>query len=170
MTKQSWLKAVSSMFQFILGFIVGVTLIASVAGGAAFYYFKRVSGSVPEKPVYTEETAQKSEPSESEETATAVAQPEVAQPQEVAVTEAIAKPEPKPELPEGAYYATVTWPQGLSLRSDPNLNAARIGGISHDARIVILEESSDKKWQKVRIPWSQQEGWVKNGNTKRTSY
>lgn len=170
-TERSWLSAISSMFQFILGFLVGVTLIASIAAGAAFYYFKRISSTTPEKPSYTEETVQKSEPNDSEQTTTsAVTQPETTQPQEIATTEQQAKPEAKPELPEGAYYATVTWPQGLSLRADPSLNAARIGGISHDARIIILEESSDKRWQKVRIPWSQQEGWVKGGNTKRASY
>jgi hypothetical protein len=33
---------------------------------------------------------------------------------------------------------------------------------------VVLEESSDKNWQKVRLEDGQQEGWVKAGNTKRT--
>ena len=162
--KQAWLSGISNMFQFILGFLVGVALIAGTAAGAAYYYFKKISSNVPEKPVYTEETVAKQEES------TEKSQDSGAKDNTEAQKKA---PEPvasKPEIPEGSYYASVTWPQGLSLRAEPSNNAARIGGISYNAKILILEDSADKKWQRVQIPWSKQEGWVKGGNTKRTSY
>ena len=41
---------------------------------------------------------------------------------------------------------------------------------SHPRVYVPLEDSADGKWQRVRLPWSGQEGWVKAGNIKRTSY
>ena len=161
-TQQTWLSGISNMFQFILGFLVGVALIAGSAAGAAYYYFKKVSSTVPEKPVYPEETASDSE-AETEPTSS----PEAV---EASATQEVAQTETKLELPEGAYYASVTWPQGLSLRAEPDINAAKISGIGYNAEILILEETQDKKWQKVRVPWSEQEGWVKGGNTKRTSY
>ena len=83
--------------------------------------------------------------------------------------EAEPEPEVDPELPPNAYRAVVTWPEGLSLRSEPSLDAGRIGGIGADATIIILEDSADGQWQRVRLPWSGQEGWVKGGNTERTS-
>lgn len=166
--KQFWLNAVSNTFQFLLGFILGVSLIAGGAAAAAYYYFKKVSSTVPQKPVYTSEIPETSE-SESNLTATA--------PQATPETQPETQPEIQPEtqpvaqetIPSGAYYATVTWPQGLSLRAEPSINADRIGGIGYDAKILILEDSQDKEWQKVQLPWNQQQGWVKAGNVKKVS-
>ena len=168
--KQTWLSVISNMFQFILGFLLGVALIAGSAVGAAYYYFVKVSSSVPEKPVYSEETAETTQVTDSQTTETNQEEAELD-------LEATDNSQPDPEiaeteeqLPPNAYYANVTWPQGLSLRAEPNINGARIGGVGYDAKILILEETADKKWQRVQIPWSKQEGWVKGGNTKRASY
>ena len=160
-TKQAWLSAISSMFQFILGFVLGVSLIAAGVAGGAYYYFKKVSSSVPKKPIYTSGTP-KIASSENQQTA-------------VVETEQESKPQPEVTpvvqntVPEGAYYANVTWPQGLSLRAEPSINAQRIGGIGYNARILILKDSQDKKWQRVQLPGTKQEGWVKAGNIKRAS-
>ena len=81
----------------------------------------------------------------------------------------VTQPTVQATIPDGAYYANVTWPQGLSLRAEPSIDAQRIGGIGYDAKILILENSQDKKWQKVQLPWNKQEGWVKAGNVKRVS-
>ena len=160
-TKQAWLSAISSTFQFILGFLLGVSLIAAGVAGGAYYYFKKVSSSVPKKPVYTSGTPKIAE---SENTPTAAVKTE---------SESNPQPEVTPvvqnTLPNGAYYANVTWPQGLSLRAEPSLNAQRVGGIGYNAKILILEDSADKKWQRVRLPWNEQEGWVKAGNVKRAA-
>ena len=171
MTKRTWVSTISSIFQFILGFILGVTLIAGIGAGIAYYYFTKMSSHVPKKPVYEEETkplpstqkdaiAQENSPI----TPKSTTEPKLI-PEATPETEPI--PEPEPELPPNAYFARVTWPQGLSLRAEPSLNAERIGGIGFNAKIIILESSSDKKWQKIRIPDSQREGWVKAGNVKK---
>ena len=167
--KQFWLTTISTTFQFILGFILGVSLIAGGAAGAAYYYFKKVSSSVPQKPVYTSKTP---ETAESQSNLTAeVAQettPET-QPQTQPQTQPETQPVAQETIPNGAYYANVTWPQGLSLRAEPSVNAERIGGIGYNAKILILEDSQDKNWQKVQLPWNKQQGWVKAGNVKKVA-
>ena len=183
MTKSIFLKRLSATVQFILGFALGIGLIAGISGMALFAYYKKMS-VLPQKPLFPEskvlpeskpdpiESSTDIEPLESntipDEEETEVVE-EAKEPQ--AVTEEpkpASKPEPK--LPPNAYRATVTWPQGLSLRAEPNINAGRVGGIEAKANIIILEDSADGKWQRVRLPWSGQEGWVKAGNIKRTSY
>ena len=177
MTKSIFLKRLVATLQFILGFIFGISLVAGVAAGAGYLYFKEMS-TVPEKPIFSEET-KKSTPTEiTKQPATTTAETE---PETTPIVSEPETPEPEtpkpetsepetPELPSNAYMAKVTWSQGLSLRSEPSLNAARVGGISYNAKIIILEDSADGKWQRVRLPWSQQEGWVKAGNIKRISY
>jgi hypothetical protein len=70
------------------------------------------------------------------------------------------------ELPPNAYRALVTWPDGLSLRAEADADAERIGGIESEASIIILEDSADGKWQRVRLE-NDQEGWIKGGNTEK---
>ena len=165
-TERNWSSIISQTFQFILGFLIGVALIAGSAVGAAYYYFTKVSSSIPEKPVYPEEST----------TAPVAQQPEK-QDESQLVIESLSnadRPEPIAEpvtesIPPNAYYANVTWSEGLSLRAEPSIDADRIGGVGYNAKILILEDSADKRWQKVRIPGSQQEGWVKAGNIERAS-
>ncbi len=47
-------------------------------------------------------------------------------------------------LEPGAYQARVTWSQGLSLRSEPNGDAERVGSAAYNQQIVVLGESADK--------------------------
>ncbi|MBC6423407.1 MAG: SH3 domain-containing protein [Hormoscilla sp. SP5CHS1] len=72
-------------------------------------------------------------------------------------------------LPPGTYEARVTWPEGLILRDRPSYNSLRIGGIGYNERVLVLGESSDKVWQRVRVSDNFQEGWIKGGNTARTN-
>ena len=181
MTKRTWVSTISSIVQFILGFILGVALIAAVGAGIAYYYFTKMSSHVPKKPVYEEETKSFSSnqkdtvPKENSSiTPESTTEPKLipkATPEPEPIPEPEPEPEtipePEPELPPNAYFARVTWPQGLSLRAEPSLDAERIGGIGFNAKIIILEYSSDKKWQRIRIPESQREGWVKAGNVKK---
>lgn len=167
-TERNWSSIISQMFQFILGFIIGIALIAGSAVGAAYYYFTKVSSSVPEKPLYSEETAN-----------VPVAQQTTEDENETqldleTLSNVETQPEPEPEpvsesIPPNAYYASVTWSEGLSLRAEPSIDAERIGGVGYNARIFILEDSADKRWQKIRIPGSEREGWVKAGNVRRVS-
>ena len=170
MTKYIFFKRLLAIIQFILGFIFGISLIAGVAASAGYLYFKKMS-TLPEKPIFSEETAKSTPTKTTGQPATKPAQTAIETTDVGSETEPEPKPKPKePKLPSNAYMAKVTWPQGLSLRSEPSLNAARVGGISYNAKIIILEDTADGQWQRVRLPWSQQEGWVKGGNIKRVSY
>ena len=171
MTKSSLLQRLSATVQFILGFALGISLIAGVSGAFVFAYYKKMS-TLPKKPVYSGVPAPESaakpastptiQPIESNTAENAVAELELE-------PESEPEPEPEPEpLPANAYRAEVTWPEGLSLRAEPDIEADRIGGIAFEDSIIILEDSNDAAWQKVRLS-NGQEGWVKGGNTERTS-
>jgi hypothetical protein len=82
-----------------------------------------------------------------------------------------ATPTPSPEqaVPKGAYKGKVTWSSGLSLRSEPNSSAGRVGGVDYNSELIILETSKDGLWQKVRVANGTQEGWIKAGNVKRSA-
>ena len=176
MTKSMILQRISATAQFIIGFLIGIALIVGVTGSMVFVYYKRMS-ILPKKPDFpalpkeastdrVTESATAIEPIESNTTEEETVEAE----EEAPIAEAANAEGAKPELPPNAYYAKVTWPQGLILRAEPSLNGGRVGGIEFDRTIIILEDTSDNKWQRVQLPWSQQEGWVKGGNTKRTSY
>ncbi|MBE9043818.1 SH3 domain-containing protein [Pleurocapsales cyanobacterium LEGE 10410] len=185
MTKSNFFKSLSATAQFILGFVLGISLIAGISGAAIYAYYKKMS-VLPEKPDFSRAVAsQKSasdidepavniEPLESNVTEEEVVESQVAEEPIEEPQTTLAEPEepdePEPELPPNAYRAVVTWPEGLSLRAKPSVNSGRVGGIGANATIIILEDSADGKWQRVRLPWSNQEGWVKAGNIRRTSY
>lgn len=153
-----------SLTKFLLGFFLAIAVL--VGGGAAIaLYFMSRTGITPAKPVYsndspsvkaqapkTTEPGTKAESSPSS-TSTPTESPK-------------ATPSPKP-LPSGAYRGRVNWAEGLSLRSQPNQEAEKIGGVGFNQKIIILEESEDKSWQKIRLEGSEQEGWVKAGNTEK---
>ena len=163
MTKSIFFQRLSATIQFVLGFVIGISLIAGVSGAAIYAYYQKMS-VLPKKPDFPEATS-------SLETATDSAEESIdIEPLESNTVPEEAEPEEaEPELPPNAYRAVVTWPEGLSLRSEPTVNADRIGGIGANATIIILEDSADGNWQRVRLPGSGQEGWVKGGNTERTS-
>jgi uncharacterized protein YgiM (DUF1202 family) len=77
-----------------------------------------------------------------------------------------AKPSPKPSEVAG-YPARITQSQGLNVRQSPGRDAARVGGVDYNQRVVVLEDSPDKEWQRVRIEGSDVEGWIKSGYTER---
>ncbi len=165
--KQIWrtsLKVIYHTIQFIMGVVLGVSLIAGVSVVAGYYYFIKMSSKVPQKPVYEEEKviAQGTKSEITTEKTTDASTIEAKLP----LFPGEAEKAPEPEISENAYYARVTWPQGLSLRAGPSIDSARIGGVAYNARILILEDSSDQRWQRIQIPGNKQEGWVKAGNVK----
>jgi hypothetical protein len=168
MTKSIFIKHFSATVQFILGFILGIGIIAGISGTIIFAYYAKMS-VVPKKPVFPEPIAEQTAPSS---TADVEIEPlestteDDLKPEETTPPAEEAKAEL--ELPPNAYRASVTWPEGLSLRAEPEADAERIGGIENEARIIILEDSADGKWQRVRLPWNDQEGWIKGGNTEKT--
>ncbi|WP_036478673.1 SH3 domain-containing protein [Myxosarcina sp. GI1] len=164
MTKNIWTSRLSVAAQLILGFFLGVALITGAIGGVGYLYFKSMSVR-PKKPIFYEETAEGQKEIQQQNAAAAKSNSK----EEAVASEPEPEPEPEPELPPNAYKAKVTWSEGLSLRAEPSLDAERIGGIGYDAEIIVLEVSADSNWQRVLLPWNEQEGWVKNGNTERVA-
>lgn len=150
--------SISGFFQFIFGFILGVILLVSGSVGAAYYFFNRMA-SAPPKPVFSETIPAPP----IEETPEPVEEEAVAEGTE---TEEEEEEEKEDEIPPGAYEAKVTWSSGLSLRSEPDLSASRIGGVAYNEEILILSETDDGVWQKARTK-SGQEAWIKAGNVER---
>ncbi|NJN73394.1 MAG: SH3 domain-containing protein [Limnothrix sp. RL_2_0] len=152
--------SISSFFQFILGFILGVLLLVAGSVGAAYYFFNRMAADPP-KPVFSE-TLPQATPTTAEPETTPAEEPAV-------VVEDVPEEEEEEEteeIPAGAYAATVTWSGGLSLRSEPSLEAGRIGGVDYNEEVLVLEMSDDKVWEKIRLA-DGTEAWVKAGNVKK---
>lgn len=151
--------SVTNLFQFVIGFFLGIILFSAGIAGGGYFFLTRVSSNPP-KPDFPQDKpeATKAEKPKPTPSATQAEKP---------------KPEPKKEepkteeLPPGAYRAKVTWSSGLSLRGEPSTSAERVGGVGYNASLIILANSDDGKWQKVRIPGTNQEGWVKAGNIRK---
>ena len=155
----------SSLIQFIFGFILGVSLLVAGSATTAYFFFTKMANNPP-RPVFAEEK-QKQEIEKKTTTASSTEEKsklKETETSEKTPTEPPAKDNRRKKLPPGAYYAIVNWPQGLSLREQPSIEANRIGGVGYKWKIMILGESNDKQWQRIRIPSSGQEGWVKAGN------
>ncbi|MGK7926201.1 MAG: SH3 domain-containing protein [Spirulina sp.] len=143
----------SSIAQFFLGVILGISILG-VSGAAAGYYFFSKMAVTPSKPVFPEERPQSSQESviqQKEEESQELPQPDT----------------PEITLPTGAYRVRVNWPDGLSLRDQPDLEANRLAVIPYDAEMIVLKTTDDGKWDRVRLPGTNQEGWVKAGNADR---
>jgi cytoskeletal protein RodZ len=160
----------SGFAQFILGFFLGVFILTGTVAAAAYFFLNRMSDAPPE-PVFSEEDT--SEPEPQEQSASSDSDNQSATNTSTTPVESEPEPEEKPEeektiaerFGEQAYEARVTWPNGLSLRSNPSLNASRVGGVYYDDRLVIIETQGD--WQRVYVPESGQQAWVKAGNVEK---
>ena len=121
--------------------MLAVMLLAGASVAAVLYFAAKLS-VVPEKPIFANEP-----------------------PAAVKTTQVTAA---NNGLEPGAYRAVVIEPIGLILRDIPSRNSNRIGGISYREEVVVLEETSDKRWQRVRVDDdSDRIGWVSGGNTER---
>ena len=151
----------SSLVKLLRGSILAIALLVGGGVAMALYLINKVS-TPPAKPIFANDKKVKAQRPPSSTTDT----------QTVSVDKPNTTPSPlqtiapKP-LEPGAYQARVTWPQGLLLRSEPNFEAERIGGVGYNQQIVVLEESLDKSWQRVRPEDSEQAGWIRAGNTER---
>lgn len=148
---------VSNLFNFVLGVLLAIALIVG-AGALVIRYFVVTLTAPPPKPIFANERTNK--PARQ---ATAKPKPKPAS------ATPTPTPSPSPALPPGAYPAVVTQPIGLILRDGPNSDAAQIGGIENNQRVIVLETSSDQNWQRVRVEGTSTEGWVKAGNTEKAS-
>ncbi|MBD2355567.1 SH3 domain-containing protein [Tolypothrix sp. FACHB-123] len=167
----------SNVLKFILGILLAIAILIGSGVATALYFLNRTA-IPPTKPIFSNDnpsqkvqspkpgdkvaknTNSSATPSPSP-SANATASPSPTSTESPKVEES-----PTP-LPPGAYRGTVTWSQGLSLRAEPKQDAERVGGVGFNQKVVILEESPDKLWQKIRQEDTNQEGWVKAGNTQR---
>ncbi|MTJ10970.1 MULTISPECIES: SH3 domain-containing protein [unclassified Anabaena] len=156
----------TNLLKFILGFVLAIAVLLGTGLTVALYFVNRTAVAPP-KPMFANDNPSSNTPKPK------------ASVKPLAGGKATPKSSPKPKptptptessdsLPPGAYQGTVTWPQGLSIRSEPDANSQSTGGVAGNKEVIILEESADKKWQKIRIPDTNQEGWVKAGNIKRS--
>ncbi|MCC5615005.1 SH3 domain-containing protein [Nostoc sp. CHAB 5836] len=163
----------SGLTKFILGFFLAIAVLIGSGVAVALYFMNR-TGIPPAKPVFSNDSPsvkaqapKATEPGGGKPVLTSGTKTE-SSPSSTSnpIESPKATPSSKP-LPSGAYRGRVSWAEGLSLRSQPNQEAERIGGVGFNQKIIVLSESEDKAWQKIRLEDSQQEGWVKAGNTEK---
>lgn len=158
-----------NILKYTLGIFLALAILAGGGIAAALYFMNRTSAP-PSKPIF----ANDSPAARGEKPKAAVPQAAKTASKPEAKGKASPKPTPTPKasespkpLPPGAYQARVTWQQGLILRAEPSLDAERVGGIGFNSRVIVVEQSEDNIWQKIRLEDSEQEGWVKAGNTQK---
>ncbi|MEA5581908.1 SH3 domain-containing protein [Nodularia harveyana UHCC-0300] len=152
------MQTISNVFKFILGFLLAIAILIGSGAAVALYFMNR-SLIPPDKPIFANDSPslQNQSPQATEVKAT---------PETTPTPTPTATPEPTEKLPPGAYRGTVTWPAGLSVRAEPSVEANSIGGVPVNEELIVLENSQDQNWQKIRTQ-SGQEGWVKINNIQR---
>ena len=160
----------TNLLKFILGFVLALAVLLGTGLTVALYFVNRTVVS-PSKPIFANDhpSSQPKKPKtspkpQSKKSATPTPKPT---PKPTETPTETPTPTPKP-IPPNAYTGNVTWVEGLSMRSEPNTNSPSIGGVGGNKKVIVLEESDDKKWQKIRIADTDQEGWVKAGNIQRS--
>lgn len=182
--------SLSGIFKFLLGFLIAIALLVGSGVAVALYFVTKLTAPPP-KPIFAnDKPIVKPKPSPVASQLSPVASqpsPVASQPAPTPVpaaspasnaTETVSTPQPDPSptptetpspkpLEPGAYRAKVTWPNGLIVRDSPGIESQRIGGIGYNQQIVVVAESDDKRWIKIRVEEDNQEGWVKAGNVER---
>jgi hypothetical protein len=146
--------SLSGVSKFFFGVILAIALLFGAGVVLTQYLLNRLA-TPPPRPVFANDPSPAAPAPEAE---------------VVVETPAEEAPEPLPEeapVTEG-YSARVIQPIGLILRQEPSTEAAQIGGIEFNQTIVVLEDSEDGGWQRVRLS-NGAEGWVRGGNTERTN-
>lgn len=158
-----------NILKYTLGIFLALAILAGGGVAAALYFMNRTSAP-PTKPIFANDSpavrGEKPKPTVPK-AAKVASKPEAkgkASPKPTPTPKASESPKP---LPPGAYQARVTWKQGLILRAEAKQDAERVGGIGFNSRVIVLEQSEDQVWQKIRLEDGEQEGWVKAGNTQK---
>lgn len=143
----------TNLLKFLLGIGLAIAFL-TVGSVATARYLVAQFTAPPPKPIYPEENKPR--------------KPLVQAPNPILATQPSPSPSPSPDpLPPGAYAARVTWPEGLILRDGASAQANPIGGVEFNDAVIVLSESPDGAWQRLRVEATKQEGWVKAGNTER---
>ncbi len=162
---------IGNIFKFILGISLALAILLGGGFSTALYFMNRTSAPPP-KPIFANDLPKVKGKNPKAVVSKSTAKKPNSQPEPKAEptpspTESPKAEEAPKELPPGAYRARVTWSQGLILRAEPQTEAERIGGIGFNGRAIVLQQNGG--WQKIRVVGSDQEGWVKAGNTQKVS-
>ncbi|MFB2875759.1 SH3 domain-containing protein [Floridanema aerugineum] len=152
----------SGIVKFLIGFVIAIGLLAGAGVAGALYFITKLTAP-PERPVFANErNANKVQP------VAAKTQPGASTPTTTEVSNSTPTSETSEKaLEPGAYRGRVTWSNGLSIRSNPRPDSERIGGVAYNEVVVVLSESDDKRWVKIRSENGSNEGWVRARNIKR---
>ncbi|MBD2494585.1 SH3 domain-containing protein [Nostoc sp. FACHB-280] len=154
----------SGLLKLILGFILAIAVLLGTGMTVALYFINQTA-IPPNKPIFANDN-----PSLKNQATKEPKDDSVITPEPETTPTSTPTPTKSPEkLPPGAYQGRVTWSDGLSLRAEPNQSAEKVGGVTFNQKIIVLEENPDKTWVKIRTEGSDQEGWVKIGNIERTN-
>ncbi|MBW4632834.1 MAG: SH3 domain-containing protein [Iphinoe sp. HA4291-MV1] len=158
-----------NVLKYTLGILLAIAILAGSGFATALYLMNRTSAP-PAKPIFANDSS--SVKGQNPKATVAKGTKETSATQ--AKSETSPKPTPTPtpspkSLPPGAYQARITWNQGLVLRAEPKQDAERVGGIGFNSKVIVLEQSDDNLWQKIRLKGSEKEGWVKAGNTRKVN-
>ena len=143
--------------QLLIGITLGLALMVGGSLAAGYYVFTKLS-VVPERPIFTEEKP-KTRVLPSPPTATTNPAPNSPSP--------VPPVSPSPAAEAGLYKGVINWSEGLLLRDSPGNNSNRIGGVGYNQQVIVLEETEDKNWQRIRVVATGGVGWVKAGNMDR---
>lgn len=145
------MNRLSGFLQFIIGFFLGVVLLAGASAAVAYVVLAKMSAP-PDKPLFAEEKKQQ-----------ALAKKTITESNKTA-SNPVTEVKSLKDIPTGNYKAFVSWSEGLSLRAEPSTESARLGSLGYKAEIMVLGTSDDGNWQKVKVISTNQEGWIKAGN------
>ncbi|MBW4621596.1 MAG: SH3 domain-containing protein [Cyanosarcina radialis HA8281-LM2] len=129
-----------NLVKFLLGIILGISLLLGASAGVAYYFLNRLTVS-PSKPIFAEE---KPKPGNKKSAASQ-----------------------KDGLKPGTYKAKVTWSKGVRLREKPEQDAERVGSVGHEQEVIVLATSDDKEWLQVQVPDADLKGWTRATNVEK---
>lgn len=147
---------------FFKGFSAVLIAISLLLGGSfvAFQFVVSQFTAPPPKPVFPNDTPKPT----AKPVAAVAAKPQIS-PSPVTTPQASPSPKPSPVTKR----ARITLGEGLNIRQGPSADTERVGGVDYSDEVVILEESPDKEWVRVRVESSGAEGWIKSGYTEPVS-
>jgi len=140
----------SSIVKFLLGTILGISILLGASAAVGYYFLTRLT-QTPPKPIFANDIEATTPPAKVTKTPTKSGS--------AAGSSTSSKP--------SGYRARVVFPDGLLLRDSPSVNANQIGDVAHNEEVLVLAESSDQLWQRVRLKTEDVEGWVKAGYIER---
>jgi cytoskeletal protein RodZ len=156
----------SALLKFILGILLAIAVLLGSGVAVGLYFFNRTA-IPPTKPIFANDNPTPKNSDSQQKKTNPTPTPKATPTTSATPTPSETPTEKAEELPKGAYRGKITWSQGVSLRSEPTQDSERVGGAGFNETIIVLEESPDKVWKKVRVESSKVEGWTKVGNLER---